>query len=328
MAGWAAGRGLGDIMRWNNRVTRLLGCQYPIVLGAMQGIGRSAIAAPVSEAGGLGIITAHCFRGPEELREDIRRARSMTDKPIGVNFSIGFVPQVDAMLDVALSEGIRVIETSVFRAGEYGARAKAAGARWIHKVASVEHAVAAEREGADAVVIVGLEGIGFKHTSQLPTMVSIAWAVRQIKVPVIAAGGIGDARTLASCLAAGAEGVCVGTAFMATQECPIPEARKRSLVEATPTDPVIRAQALSPPNSELLARVMAEKDRLPLDEWLKRLEKVMLLQSPDEAMKVREKAAGSLAVAFVDQVVTVRSLIDSMVNGARQILTDLPRQFQ
>lgn len=294
----------------------------------MQGIGRSAIAAPVSEAGGLGIITAHCFRGPEELREDIRRARSMTDKPLGVNFSIGFVPQIDAMLDAALSEGIKVIETSVFRAGEYGARAKAAGARWIHKVASVEHAIAAEREGADAVVIVGLEGIGFKHTSQLPTMVSIAWAVRQVKVPVIAAGGIGDARTFASCLAAGAEGVCVGTAFMATEECPISEARKRSLVEAAPTDPVIRAQALSPPNAEQLAQVMAEKDRLPLDEWLKRLEKVMLLQSPDEAMKVREKAAGSLAVAFVDQVVTVKSLIDSMVNGAYRILTDLPRQFE
>ncbi len=315
-------------MRMNNRVTRLLGCQYPIVLGAMQGIGRSTIAAPVSEAGGLGIITAHCFREPAQLREDIRRARAMTDKPIGVNFSIGFVNQIDAMLEVALSEGIRVIETSVFRAGEYGTRAKDAGAKWIHKAATVDHAVAAERDGADAVVIVGLEGIGFKHPSQLPTMVSIAWAVRRIKVPVIAAGGIGDAHTFASCLAAGAEGVCVGTAFMATEECRIPAARKQLLVGATPTDPVVRAQALSPADTEQLRRVMAEKDRLPLDEWLKRLEKVMLLQSPDEAMKVKEKAAGSLAVAFIDQVVTVKSLIDSMVQGAHQILTELPRQFE
>lgn len=316
-------------MRWNNRVTRILGSQYPIMLGAMQGIGRSSIAAPVSEAGAFGIITAHCFRKPDQLREDIRRAKSMTDKPFGVNFSIGFVPDIDAMLDVALDEGINVIETSAFRAGEYGSRAKAAGARWIHKVACVEHAVAAERQGADAVIIVGLDGIGFKHTSQLPTLTSIAWAARQMKIPIIAAGGIGDARTFAGALATGAEGVCMGTAFLATEECPISDKYKRSLVNAKPTDPLFRNQALTPPNTEALAEVMKERDALPIDQWLKRLEKVMLLQSPDGKMRSNEMAGGSLTVGLIDKIVTVRELISGMVAGAEQILTrDLPRQLK
>lgn len=252
----------------------------------------------------------------------------MTGKPFGVNFSIGFVADIDAMLDAALDEGIKVIETSVFPAGKYGMRAKAAGAKWIHKVASVEHAVAAERQGADAVIIVGLEGLGFKHVSQLPTLVSIAWAVRLIKVPVIAAGGIGDARTFAGCLAAGAEGVCVGTAFLATQECPITDSYKQALVNASPIDPVFRSQALNPPNTEALTAVMKERDTMPLDQWVKRLEKVMLHQSADGPMKGKEMAAGSLAVGFIDQVVTVKELIDGMVTGAHQILSvDLPRQF-
>lgn len=317
------------VMKWTNRVTLILGSKYPIMLGAMQGIGRSAIAVPVSEAGGFGIITAHCFHKPEQLREDIRKARAITNKPFGVNFSIGFVSDIDAMLDVALDEGVKVIETSVFRADEYGRRIKAAGAKWIHKVASVEHAVSAERHGADAVIIVGLDGIGFKHTSQLPTLASIAWAARQIRIPIIAAGGIGDARTFAGALAAGAEGVCMGTAFLATKECPISDKYKQSLVNAKPTDPLFRNQALNPPNTEALMEVMKERDALPLDQWLKRLEKVMLQQSPDGKMQGKEMAGGSLAVGLIDKIVTVRELIDSMVAGAEQILTsDIPRQLK
>lgn len=315
-------------MKWSNRVTAILGSKYPIMLGAMQGIGRSAIAAPVSEAGGFGIITAHCFQKPEQLRDDIRKARAMTGQPFGVNFSLGFVSDIDAMLDVALQEGVKVIETSVLPAGKCGMRAKAAGARWIHKVASVEHAVAAERQGADAVIIVGMEGLGFKHTSQLPTLVSIAWAKRLIKVPVIAAGGIGDARSFAGCLAAGAEGVCVGTAFLATKECPITDRYKQALVDASPIDPVFRNQALNPPDTEALTAIMKERGTMPQDQWIKRLEKVMLHQAADGPMKGKEMAAGSLAVGFIDRVVTVKDLIEGMVTGAHRILAiDLPGQF-
>ncbi|MBL7119401.1 MAG: nitronate monooxygenase [Dehalococcoidia bacterium] len=315
-------------MEWNNRVTQILGSKYPIMQGAYQGIGTSAIAAPVSEAGGFGIITAHALPKPERLREDIRKAKAMTDKPFGVNFSIGFIPQIDEMLEVAIEEGITVVETSVYRAGEYGKRLKEAGVKWIHKVACMDHALAAERQGADAVIIVGLEGIGFKHMSQLPTLISIAWAARRMKIPVIAAGGIGDARSFAAALAMGAEGVCMGTAFLATKECPISEEYKQSLVDASPTDPNFRNLALNPPNPQDYEAVMKERESLPTDKWLKRLEKVMLGQSADGPMKTKSMAGGSLAVAFIDKVVTVKELIDDIVKGAEEILgKELPRQF-
>jgi NAD(P)H-dependent flavin oxidoreductase YrpB (nitropropane dioxygenase family) len=315
-------------MDWNNRVTQLLGSEYPIVQGAYQGFGNSTIAAPVSEAGGFGIITAHAFRTPERLREDIRKAKAMTDKPFGVNFSVGFVPRIDEMLEIVIEEEIPVVETSVFRADECGQRLRNAGVKWIHKAASMDHALSAVRRGADAVIIVGLEGIGFKHTSQLPTLIAVAWAARQTTVPIIAAGGIGDARSFAAALCLGAEGICMGTAFLATKECPVSDSHKRALVEASPRDDSYRRMALAPPNPEDYARVMQEKESLSMDRWLKRLEKVTLGQSPEEPMKTKSMAKGSLAVAFIDRIVTVKELINDIVRGAEEILGgQLPRRL-
>ena len=180
-------------MNWNNKVTELLGCKYPIIQGAFGGFGTSAIAAPVSAAGGFGIITGSALRTPQRLKDDIRKMRSMTDAPFGVNFSIGMCPNVEELREVAIEERVPVIFTSAFRANDHGRRIQEAGLKWIHKVASVQHAIAAEKQGADAVVIVGLEGTAFKSISQLPTLTSITTAARLIKIPLIAAGGIGDA---------------------------------------------------------------------------------------------------------------------------------------
>ena len=175
-------------MNWNTTVTELLGSKYPIIQGAFGGFGTSA---PVSEAGGFGIITASSWRTPERLREDIKKARSMTDKPFGVNLSVGLCPRIDEMREVAIEEMVPVIFTSAYRADNHGKRIQEAGLKWVHKVATVQHALAAERQGADAVVIVGLEGTAFKSIFQLPTLISITTAVKQLKVPLIAAGGIG-----------------------------------------------------------------------------------------------------------------------------------------
>jgi len=298
------------------------------MLGAMQGIGNSTIAAPVSEAGGFGVITAHCFRKPEKLRDDIRKAKSMTDKPFGVNFSIGLVQNLDAMLDVALDEGIKIIETSVMPGKQYIPRIREAGASWIHKVACVEHALATERHGADAVIIVGLEGMGFKHISQLPTLISVAWAVKQMKIPVIAAGGIGDGHTFAAALGMGAEGICMGTMFVATEESPAGQRHKQSLVDAKPSDPLFKNQALNPPDMSILEEVMKDRGNMPMEEWLKRLEKVMLQQSPDKPYEVKEMAGGSLAVGFIDRIVPVKALIDTLVSNTEEILLNqVPNQF-
>lgn len=313
-------------MEWKTRVTELLGSKYPIIQGAFAGFGTSAIAAPVSEAGGFGIITAAALRTAEGLRQDIRRARSMTDKPFGVNLTVGASASVEEVREVAIEEAVSVVETAGYRSDEHGRRLKEAGMKWIHKVATIRHALAAERQGADAVVIVGLEGDGFKSIVQLPTLTSIITAARLIKIPIIAAGGIGDARSFLAALVMGAEGVYIGTAFMATKECPIPDRYKEALVEAQPWDPRRRDRVLALPNAQEYQRIMRERGSIPQAQWLRRLEMVMFKESPDmphmmeDPEEVLRIAGGSLAVGVIDKVVTVKELIDSIINGAEEVL--------
>jgi len=317
------------MMNWNTRVTELLGCRYPIIQGAFGGFGTSVLAAPVSAAGGLGIITGSALRTPQRLRDDIRKARSMTDAPFGVNFSIGMCPNVEALREVAIEEQVPVIFTSAFRADDHGKRIKEAGLKWVHKVASIQHAIAAERQGADAVVIVGLEGTAFKSIFQLPTLTSITTAARLIKIPIIAAGGIGDARGLVAALCMGAEGVYMGTRFLATTECPVSDSYKRKLIDAKPWDDEYRKQALTPPKPEEYAKLMGSKGDMPLDKWLQHLESTMFGHTPsgeidwesginvEVALRI---AGGSLAVGMIDSVVSAKELIDTIVRDAEAIL--------
>lgn len=182
---------------------------------------------------------------------------------------------------------------------------------------TVKHALAAEKQGANAVVIVRLEGTAFKNINQLPTLVSITSAVRLMNVPIIAAGGIGDARGLPPALAMGAEGVYMGTRFLATNECPISERYKQKLVEANPWDPEYRDRCLTPPKAEEYEKVIGKKGSLTQDQWLQRLEQVSFSQSPtrkemdwesdfdiDLALRI---AGGSLAVGVIDRVMGVES---------------------
>jgi len=317
-------------MKWDNQITRLLGCNYPIIQGAYHGFGTSAIAAPVSDAGAFGLITASALKTPERLREDIIKAKSMTDKPFGVNLTIGLFPGMEEMLDVVIEEEIPVVETAAFNAEEYGKRLKKADIIWIHKVATVQHAISAQNQGADAVVIVGLEGTGFKHISQLTTLISITLAVKKLKIPLIAAGGIADAYGFLACLGMGAEGIYMGTAFMATEECPISDRFKQSLVNANPTDPKIRDRCLAPPPPEEYAKVMKKRGKVSEEEWLQDLEMVLLKATSDEKEKTMKSedlsegvlsfAGGSLAVSAIERIVSVKKLIDGIIKDAEEII--------
>jgi NAD(P)H-dependent flavin oxidoreductase YrpB (nitropropane dioxygenase family) len=317
-------------MQWKTRVTDIIGSDYPIIQGAFGGFGTSALAAPVSEAGGFGIITASALRTPEGLREDIRKARSMTARPFGVNLSVGLCPRIDEMREVAIEERVPVIFTAAYRADDHGKRIQEAGLSWVHKVVTVKHAIAAERQGADAVVLVGLEGTAFKNISQLPTLISITTAAARLKIPLIAAGGIGDARGLLAALAMGAEGIYMGTRFIATEECPVPDRYKRKLVDAQPWDPEYRDRCLAPPKAEELDKVMAERGKVSQDLWLQRLEQTFLHQTPaaeaadleggmdiDTILRI---AGGSLAVGVIDGVVSVKDLIDTITRDAEVLL--------
>jgi NAD(P)H-dependent flavin oxidoreductase YrpB (nitropropane dioxygenase family) len=249
-------------MEWKTRVTELLGCKYPILEGAFAGFGNWQFAAAVAETGAHGLITASVSRTPERLQEDIKRCRDATDGSFGVNFTLTGSAPFEEMLEVCIEEGVP-IETAAYKPDALAPRIKEAGLKWIHKSARVKDAIHAEELGADAVIVVGLEGTGFKSPEQLPTMITTIWALRELKVPFIAAGGIGDAHGFLGALGMGADGVMMGTAFMATKECPVKDTVKEAIVEAKPDNLELRHRVLAIANPKDLEEVMKLRNTMP-----------------------------------------------------------------
>ncbi|MHA1299247.1 MAG: NAD(P)H-dependent flavin oxidoreductase [Candidatus Helarchaeota archaeon] len=275
-------------MKWKTKFTIMTGCEYPIIQGAYATFGTHKIAAPVSEAGGMGVITAIAFRKPEKLREDIKKCKKLTEKPFGVNFSIlkqrGYNEDFfDEMVNIVIDEDIKTVFTSAYKAMKIGQTVKEHGINWFHKVATMKHALAAERQGADGVTIVGLEGTGYKNPIQNTTLINMTNAVRLLKIPVIAAGGIGDARGYLSALTMGAQAVCMGTAFMACKECPIPDKfKKNKLVEQSAFDPNLHPKVFH--------------------------------------LELRDSMVPSMAVGVIDKIMTVKEFIDQLINESEAIL--------
>lgn len=221
------------------QITELLGIQYPIIQGGMQWVGRAELAAAVSNAGGLGILTGLTQPTPEDLAKEIARCRTMTDKPFGVNLTIFPTispPPYDDYITAIIEGGVTVVETAGNKAIEYFPRLKEAGIKILHKCVAVRHALAAERLGVDAISIDGFECAGHPGEEDIPGLVLIPAAVSQLKIPVIASGGIADGRGMAAALALGAQGVNMGTRFCVTQEAPLHENIKQALVDATERD--------------------------------------------------------------------------------------------
>lgn len=240
-------------MEWKTRITEMFGCKYPILEGAYAGFGSWEFAAACANAGVHGLITASTSRTPEQLREDIKSCRKATRGSFGVNLSFGICPRIDEMLEVCIEKRVPV-ETAIYKPDSLAPRIKDSGIPWIHKTARVKDALHAEELGADAVIVVGLEGVGFKNPDQLPTLVNVTWGAPQFKVPFVAAGGIGDARGLLGALAMGAEGIMMGTAFMATVECPTNRPSKVDLVNSSPDNPRLRCGYFRMPAPRIMRR--------------------------------------------------------------------------
>jgi NADH:quinone reductase (non-electrogenic) len=221
------------------RITEMLGIRYPVIQGGMQWVGYAELAAAVSNAGGLGVLTALSQPTPEALAEEIRRCRGMTDAPFGVNLTILpsiTPPPYERYLEVVIESGVKVLETAGNNPREFVQKAKAAGLYIIHKCVAVRHALSAERNGVDAVSIDGFECAGHPGEDDIGGLVLIPLAARRLHIPVIASGGIGDGRGLAGALVLGAEAINMGTRFCATQEAPIHDNIKQALIAAGERD--------------------------------------------------------------------------------------------
>lgn len=218
------------------RVTEMLGIRYPIVQGGMQWVGRAELASAVSNAGGLGILTALTQETPAALAREIKRCRGMTDMPFGVNLTI--LPAVKPppyaeYLTAIIDSGVKIVETAGNSPKEFIEKFKANGIKILHKCTTVRHALSAERNGVDVVSIDGFECAGHPGEDDVPGLVLIPVAARALKIPVIASGGIGDGRGMAAALVLGAEGVNMGTRFCATREAPLHENIKSAMVRAS-----------------------------------------------------------------------------------------------
>jgi nitronate monooxygenase len=221
------------------RVTELLGIRYPIIQGGMQWVGTAELASAVSNAGGLGILTALTQPTPEALRAEIERCRGMTDKPFGANLTI--LPSIKPppyaeYLDAIIDSGVSIIETAGNNPKEFVSKLKERKIRIVHKCTSVRHALSAQKHGVDIVSIDGFECAGHPGEDDIPGLVLIPAAVRALEIPVVASGGIGTGSGMAAALALGAEGINMGTRFMCTREAPVHDAIKQALVSASERD--------------------------------------------------------------------------------------------
>jgi nitronate monooxygenase len=221
------------------RITELLGIRYPIIQGGMQWVGLAELAAAVSNAGGLGILTALTQQTPDALRREIERTRTLTDRPFGVNLTIlpavkppPYAEYVQAIID----SGIKIVETAGNSPRDFIDQFKAHGVKIVHKCTTVRHALSAERNGVDAVSIDGFECAGHPGEDDVPGLVLLPIAARALTIPIIASGGIADGRGMAAALALGAEGINMGTRFCVTQEAPIHYNIKQALVAASERD--------------------------------------------------------------------------------------------
>jgi NAD(P)H-dependent flavin oxidoreductase YrpB (nitropropane dioxygenase family) len=221
------------------RITELFGIERPIVQGGMHCVGQAPLAAAVSNAGGLGLITALTMGTPEKLAAEIRRCRELTDKPFGVN--VTFLPAVKppdypGLIQAIVDGGVRIVETAGNNPAQWMPLFKEAGIKVIHKCTSVRHALKAESIGVDALSIDGFECGGHPGEDDVPNMILLPLAADALTVPFIASGGMADGRSLVAALSMGAEGINMGTRFVATVEAPVHDNVKQAIVAASELD--------------------------------------------------------------------------------------------
>ncbi len=313
-------------MAFKTRITELLGIDYPIIQGGLAYLAYADLAAAVSNAGGLGQITAMSLPGPDELREEIRKVRELTDKPFGVNFAIGEHGRAFShMLDVAIEERVPVVSMTGGNPTPIFEQLEGTDIKKLVLVAARRQAEKAETLGADAVMVVGHEGGGHLGRDDIGTMVLIPQVVDAVSIPVIASGGIGDGRGWMAAHALGAEGIEMGTRFIATKECiHASQLYKQQLIDSTENDTVIIKRSIGAP-----ARTLS-------NAWTDRILEIEKETPNYEALKdyisgtankryiydgEQEKGFGwaGQVTGLIRDVPTVQELFDRMIQQTEEI---------
>ncbi|TFV41033.1 nitronate monooxygenase [Bradyrhizobium frederickii] len=311
-------------------ITELFGIEHPIIQGGMHYVGFAELAAAVSNAGGLGLITGLTQKTPELLAKEIARCRDMTDKPFGVNLT--FLPSFTAPpypeYIAAIKEGgVKAVETAGRSPEEYMPALKAAGIKVIHKCTSVRHSLKAEKIGCDAVSVDGFECGGHPGEDDIPNMILLPRAADELKIPFVASGGMADARSLVAALSMGAAGMNMGTRFVATKEAPVHDNVKQALVKATELDTVLVMRALR--NTERVLKNEGVKELIEIER-----EKGAGLKIEDildqvagvypKVMLEGDMDAGAwscgMVVGLINDIPTVKELIDRIMDGAERII--------
>ncbi len=312
------------------RITELFGIEHPIIQGGMHFVGFAELAAAVSNAGGLGIITGLTQKTPELLANEIRRCREMTDKPVGVNLTVlptVSSPDYPGYIRAIIEGGVKAVETAGNNPQKWLPALHDAGIRVIHKCTSVRHSLKAESIGCDAVSVDGFECGGHPGEDDVPNFILLPRAAETLKIPFVASGGMADGRSLVAALALGAEGINMGTRFIATKEAPVHENVKQAIVAATELDTRLVMRSLR--NTERVLRNGAvdrllEKERTLgaalkfadiIDEVAGVYPKIML----EGTMDAGAWSCGMVA-GLIHDVPTCKELIDRIMREANEII--------
>lgn len=312
------------------RITELLGIEYPIIQGGMHFVGLAELASAVSNAGGLGIITGLTQRSPEALAKEISRCREMTDKPFGVNLT--FLPAVTppdypGYVRAIIESDVRVVETAGNNPEAYLPALKAAGVKVIHKCTSVRHALKAEAIGCDIVSIDGFECGGHPGEDDVPNMILVPRAADQLSIPFLASGGMSDSRSLVAALALGADGMAMGTRFLATREAPVHDNVKAAILAASELDTRLIMRPLrntervliNPAVERVLEKERVQGPSLSFGDIVEEVVGVYPRVMRDGSMDAGAWSCGQV-VGLIHDIPTCKELIDRIISGARAII--------
>ena len=312
------------------RITEMLGVEYPIIQGGMHYVGFAELAAAVSNAGGFGIITGLTQGTPEKLKREIERCKEMTEKPFGVNLT--FLPSLTppdypGLIQAIVDSNIRIVETAGYNPEKYLPPLKDAGIKVIHKCTSIRHSLKAQSIGCDAVSVDGFECGGHPGEDDIPNFILLPRAADELEIPFVASGGMADGRSLVASLAMGAEGINMGTRFIATKEAPVHENVKQALLNATELDTRLVMRPLRNTervlNNMAVERLLKKEKSLGQDIDFSAIQDEVVGVYPEIMLKGKMDSgvwSCGLVTGLINDVPTVKELIDRIISQAKYLI--------